>query len=1161
MTSLAHNDAKLAEYLVQTVIRRGTGRSEEYCIGDRPRDRYFIGSLAPASDASSVRVGDLLTRLAPTGMGLDVLVRAGAGAVLVVKPEFNVYYRIFPTLEQQLKAAVEQHPDAGEDESEAEEDLDAAEESRLASLGPARRQEASGQTAATAHRELATVFRKVSVPLPPIRIPLGLPPKQAQPVGQQELQSALVRAITQVQQQIAQDPQTFRQPPPGAQNPRRRRRVEVPPYALESEQAFGQFLASQVRGEPVIPQWEVRIEATVRPSPAPDTVRVSLLLRNESPPDPDRSTDHFIFDPKLTLTVEAGEFRPFQFWQLPQHYRYDASLPGFGQNCVVEWNKDDPTRVWTETAPIHAQKKYVTRDWPGLSTRFADLAENPVPVLKKIASAMEEYYDRWQAQVEGFRHDPTYEERTRDLQAFHDEIRRFKEGIGALQEYPLLHRAFCLMNEVFRRQGQQKGYHSWRLFQLVYIVMIIPDLAAREYPEKFDPAGMDIVDVLWFQTGGGKTETYLGLAVFAAFFDRLRGKKAGVTAWTRFPLRLLSLQQLQRIADVFVAAELLRQEIPEISGPEYDPFTVGYLVGKGNTPNNLVGYNDDQRPGLINNPKRMQRWKIVTRCPYCGSKDPTNPKKRYEVKMELRCDEVKLVHVCQNPACQRELPIYVVDNEIYRYLPTMVIGTVDKLASVGNQRRFSHLFGAVTHKCPVHGYLSLNECTQRYACKVPKNNYIPVDLYDPSPSLQIQDELHLLREGLGVFNAHYETFVDTYQQKMQNGARQKIIAATATIEEYRHQVYHLYRREARRFPAPGPEVGESFYAQTLPEIRRFYVGIMPHQKSHINAIIDTLLYFHEEIQRLRQDPVVGMAHCEIHLPVDQFLALLDKYEVSLTYVLSMREGDRLTQSIRGQLSDYLARRGLHRLENVSLTGNTPFDEVGDVLERLEQPEGSSEQHLHAIVATSMISHGVDVARLNYMVFYGMPRQTAEYIQSSSRVGRTHVGIAMVLFNPARERDQSHYHFFNKYHEFLDMLVEPVPINRWSKFSVQRTVPGLFMGLLLNYFWPLRQSRGLGNVYFSSEARKAIERHLITYDEVVELLKQAYGTSSPEGKEFELEIQEMVRKFFHQLSNPIKKWTSETLNPQPMTSLRDVDVPISIRARGASDRLLDILHEE
>jgi hypothetical protein len=701
------------------------------------------------------------------------------------------------------------------------------------------------------------------------------------------------------------------------------------------------------------------------------------------------------------------------------------------------------------------------------------------------------------------------------------------------------------MNQTFAKASR---HLSWRLFQIVYIVTQLPAIAAREYdlPEGRDD--WNYVDVLWFPTGGGKTEAYLGLIVCAAFFDRLRGKTAGVTAWMRFPLRLLSLQQLQRMADILASAECLRRQTPPINTDEYDPFSVAYLVGADNTPNRLVGPRQNGQDSWLNRlrkqPQLLQSFLTIPRCPFCNQNS---------VRMDLEEETTRLVHRCTNPHCSEAvrkgiLPVFIVDNEIYRYLPTVLVGTIDKITAIGYERKFSHLFGAITHRCPLHGYLSLGECTEKYACTVKAKEFIPVSLKDPSPVLQIQDELHLLRQEIGAFDGHYETFIDLYQQYMQN-KRMKIIAATATIEEYEHQIEHLYNRKARRFPVPGPSLGESFYATTLDQdVRRLFIGVMPHNYTHINAIIRIAELYHRAIEDLRSNPAEAIARLKL-ASVDSpagLLEMLSHYEVFVTYLLSKREGDRLDQSFEGQLNRELTEAGYSEVYSRSITSATTFPEVAEILKQLEQPDHDFDRRLRSLTATSTISHGVDVERLNCLCFFGMPRQTAEYIQTSSRVGRDHPGLVFVCFNPARERDQSHYHLFIKYHEYLDRLVEPVPVNRWSKFAIQRTIPGLFMALLLNEYNLRLGGGGKKSLYFSKQVRQLLESRRLRPDEMIACLNEAYCTTRREsGQEFAEVIQEKVSEYFDMLRNPQKKFTSENLTEQPMQSLRDVDEQIDI----------------
>lgn len=1131
VTPQRQDEIRLVEYLLRRTLDQLTGRAEDICRDDRPRNRYFVGSLAsrPSQDESDTPDDDLFSRLAPTAMGLDVLVEPqGSDARLIIQPHFNVYYRIFPDLEHQRRIS-------GYGTVPPESQQDGETEGRLG--------------------EWAVAYRKVLVQVYPIEVRLPAQVTGRIRLNDPAVQAALDTALNGASQQAGSDPLCYRKP----DEPR-----PVPQSALNSQEAYDALLQEvRGRGEPVIPQWQAQLDIQVRPADS-GLLRVSVMLRNTSPDDgAERNpTDHYLFDCSLRVEGQGAIIRPFVFGILPEDYRYNRELWGLGRNCSVR-RVGTQNAVETENAPVYRQPVYTTRDAvdPTLpQASFRALTQDPVPILQAIAAAMDQYRAGWEQLMVQRQADPDWTPEMlvaaqADLDAFVDEVARFRRGIQTLERRDTLRRAFQLMNQTFA--SASKGFTTWRLFQIVYIVSQLPAIAAREYDDPEGWADWDCVDVLWFPTGSGKTEAYLGLIVCTAFFDRLRGKKAGVTAWMRFPLRLLSLQQLQRLADILGAAELVRRQTPPINGSDYDPFSVAYLVGSGNTPNRLTEYSEGGRVSWLErfqqNPDLMQRFLTIPSCPFCGQQS---------VRMGLDQATVRLIHRCTNPECpeasRRVLPIFIVDNEIYRYLPTVIAGTIDKVTAVGYERKFSHLFGAVTHRCSKHGYLSLGECTEKYApCDVRPGDFTPVALKDPSPTLQIQDELHLLREELGAFAGHYETFLDTYQQRRQS-VRQKIIAATATIEEYENQVAHLCDRKARRFPVPGPELGESFYATTLrDDTRRLFVGIMPHNYTHINAVVRLAELFHREVEDLRRDPAGAIARLgltSVTTP-DEFLAVLLNYEVFLTYLLSKREGDRLNQSFEGQLNRELTEAGYTEVINRSIIGETPFSEVAEILNELENPGSDFSRRLRSLTATSTISHGVDVERLNYLCSFGMPRQTAEYIQTSSRVGRDHPGLVFVCFNPVRERDQSHYHFFTKYHEYLDRLVEPVPINRWSKFSIRRTIPGLFMAALLNDYNLTVGGGGRESLYFSRKVRRLIEGRQLRPDDIVVYMKEAYRTAGRDaGQEFEAVIESKVNEYIDMLRNPQKDFTSENLTDQPMQSLRDVDEQLDIYL-GKDSRLL------
>lgn len=661
VTLQRQDEIKLAEHIVKRTLDQLTGQSETICIGDRPRNKYFVGSLAnrPEQDddeSADTPDNDLFSRLAPSAVGLDALVLPkNPDAQLIIQPKFTVYYRILPDLVQQRRASGYQ----------------------TSAIGTAQDQGAG---------EWAITYRKLEVKIEPIAIPL---PKQITglvPVDCTTIQQAISTSIQDIQQQVNTDPLCF------CESTGTRPVLNV---NLLDETTYSKFLLEAISQTKVIPQWTIRLQIQARPSNN-GCVRLAIMLQNTSPDDSkERSyTDHYIFDVCLRIEGVDAILQPFEFDLLPEDYRYNRQLWGLGRNCGVQ-KLEGQNVIKTVNAPIYYQPVYTTRDAvePKLpKAKFIDLAQDPVTTLNDIARAMDSYRVNWEQLQNRRRTNPDWTEEMlnqaqEDLENFVEEISRFQRGIWILDQYPVLNQAFRLMNQTF---VQGSKHPSWRLFQIVYIVTQLPAIAAREYNDPNGRADWDFVDVLWFPTGGGKTEAYLGLIVCSAFFDRLRGKRAGVTAWMRFPLRLLSLQQLQRLADILGAAELLRRRTPSINDLQNDPFSVAYLVGSGNTPNRLTEYGEGGwLERLKSRPDLMERFLTIPNCPFCG---------QTSVVMTLDEQTTRLVHRCTNTNCTESqsggmLPIFIVDNEIYRYLPTVIAGTIDKVTAVGYERKFSHQIG------------------------------------------------------------------------------------------------------------------------------------------------------------------------------------------------------------------------------------------------------------------------------------------------------------------------------------------------------------------------------------------------------------------------------------------------------------------------------------
>lgn len=1162
---LPDEEVGLAAYVADQVTGRATGRLEDECLVNQPRDRYFIGSLRPREDSEEVLAGglpfELLNKLAPSAFGIELRLAPTSGPIeLAVELDWTCYYRVFPTFEQQrrhqLQQPIHEQPieqgsrptdlpveDTGESTESAgipdgtsvdgTDDIDA--------ISPASPDTARSQQGRRRPSDSLFVrFRKVpSHASGRIRIRVDEAGEATGDVS--ELKAAIDAAMEQAARAATGDAERIRTARQNAEQ------VRVPDNALSDERAFQAFLGS-LRTE-VQPSWRltsgVRIQ---RGASSGGSIDVSLEWLNESPRllggrgRESLNTEPYLFDARAEVLVDGADCLPYELQLAPRGFRYDREIWGRGFNVAVD--RIANRRFATNAAPIFRQPRYVTRAEPEAS--FESLASDPVPTLERVAQAMEAYIGEWRRVEKAFGARPGWnpghaEEFERSFTQFSDELARFRRGIELLAN-PDVDLAFRLTNETFRR-GRNR---FWRIFQLVFLVGQIPGTASLVTGADGDERR--IVDIIFFPTGGGKTEAYLAAVVFNCFLDRLRGKTAGVTAWIRFPLRLLTLQQTQRVTDAIAIAELVRQESADERLKQADPFAVGYFVGQDGSPNEIADpvalgrYGTRFAPtwSQARDPAARQAWKRIARCPACRTRT---------IVVDLDESTIRLSHRCTNADCPFPggvLPVYVVDNEIYRYLPSVLVGTIDKLAGVGNNRKASMLFGKVEGSCSRHGYY-FRRCTQS-GCREAQLLQAGVPAGLSGPSVFVQDELHLLREGLGTFDGHYETFVQEMSTQFGNPPI-KIIASSATIEAFARQVQHLFGRPpelARVFPGPGPTLQESFYAKTEAYPQRLFVGVLPHNKTIFNATLELLELFHRVIAELAAlgtsspNPFGGRFS-----PGSQgWHLLLDGYTTSLTYFLNKRELDSIRTDVEGDLNPNLRSDGFDAVEVFELTGGVGTDDIERVLARLEQPKPLGERQADAVLATSMVSHGVDVERLNMMLFYGMPRQTAEYIQASSRVGRQRCAVVFVALHPARERDQSHYQYFHKYHEFLGQLVEPVAINRWAKFAMGRTMPGLFMATLLQI--TATQSQGDPNQYYMLDAlkRKVAAGEIVTAD-FVPLLEQAYyGTSTPETADL---IEARVRRYLDQLlSAPSSiSFASEALIPKPMASLREVDEQIEI----------------
>ena len=945
--------------------------------------------------------------------------------------------------------------------------------------------------------------------------------------------------------------------------PGTRPKVDKAAY-LKDAPSFRAFLISLTAGLPA-EAWEMRASLEVRTTVRPDgKVRVGCYFRNDTPETPPltkgkglKDAFKYIGDVTVSGQVSAGRLFPIEILPVAQDYQYDRRVWAVGHNTSVR--ADEHARsIVTASLAVFEQPRVMTRD--AVPARFSALAVDPFATLEAIFHSMNEYSDDWKVRVLEENvlglDDAAFAQCKHDQAGFEDEIRRFAEGVAALHADSRLLTAFKAANRVMGKLA--KGYDSWRLFQLVFIVTQLPALAIREGVEQGEfPVGvkrqwadvLDWGDVLWFRTGGGKTESYLGLACCAMLYDRLRGKGFGLTAWLRFPLRMLSIQQLQRAMRVIWETEQERKALLGAESAKSDQIRLGYFVGSTTTPNSI----SEEDLKKYTSEESLEKLRVVPDCPACGGQGT--------VKVTTDIPAVRFSHICGK--CGVELPLDVSDDEVYRHLPALIVGTIDKMASVGQQPKFGMLWGGAKWRCRRHGY-AFGEYCPAFGCKEDKKARVPVKAYDPSPALHIQDELHLLQEELGAFAGHYETLI-RFCEGAVSGRPSKVVAATATIEGFEHQVCQLYGvKNARRFPGRGYDKLRSFYAE--PELddgkvktARIFIAFKSPSMPPADASAFCTEILHAEIGNLYANPHLALAFLRDARTADAVFSLLTYYTTTLNYVSSLAKGSRVKQALADVASK--VRPGATRDLNVEYhSSRSTSAEVANLVHRVESPpKWDDAAFLDALVATNMISHGVDLERFNLMTMDGVPEETAEYIQASSRSGRRHVGLVMVVLAGFSLRATSIYHRFLEYHAHLDRMVSPVPVNRFAKYAAQRTLPGIALGLMYGLHAPQTGKSNLNKRNDVALLIKDLDAAFL--DEVKEAYSLGRAVYDPRlEKALADTLEEQLGVVVMSIRNSYEKNVKDAIRPAPMTSLRDVEAGVPFWADVADSRLLTFVQK-
>lgn len=834
-----------------------------------------------------------------------------------------------------------------------------------------------------------------------------------------------------------------------------------------------------------------RLEWIVRPHNGIFSVSVFLVNRNSIPSGKQADDTQCLFQPNITVCGVDGA-HPFIHRRPGGVLPYDPDLESHnllyrdnhefavGHGCAVDWEDtqhDYTGTLTTALIPDYELPATTPNTMSGLEMQtFAD-AKDP-QIIETILIPLLNDYVAWISQKRSeITNLPTSELQhtaTIHLERCDEALQRIQQGIALLandthvfeafrfaNRAMLLQRSYGLWSQEYRRTGKRatktpKLQGAWRPFQIAFILLNLVGIANPTSSER------ELVDLLWFPTGGGKTEAYLGLIAFTTGLRRLRGESdgmrgdGGVTVIMRYTLRLLTTQQFQRAATLICACEYLRRRQPKQWGEH--PFQIGLWVGKNATPNDLTQAEEALDKLHAGHEVREGNPMQLSSCPWCGESLQHN---HYHIDK----DQERMLLLCPNKNCTFHgtkkkpglggIPALLVDDDIYHQCPTLLIATADKFARLPWKPQTMALFGKVDRYCPRHGYLvNTDKHSMKHNAKgqLPAVNVQHCKPFLP-PDLIIQDELHLIAGPLGTLAGLYETAIDVLcarSSAKDTQVRPKVIASTATIRRAEDQVRNLFARDVRLFPASGLEASDSFFATAQPLTQqpgRCYVGIQAQGRSVKTALVRVyaiLLQVAAEYLKTYGDNA-------------------DAYTTLVGYFNSLRElggALRLVEDDIVQRIEYLAnQRGQSprsiTTENCELTSRIPSRDIPKILGLLEQP-ARTDGALDVLLATNMISVGVDVPRLGLMVVNGQPKTSAEYIQATSRVGRTQEapGLVITVYNWSRPRDISHYERFRPYHETIYRHVEATSVTPFAPRARDRGLHAVLIALarLLHESW-------------------------------------------------------------------------------------------------------------
>jgi hypothetical protein len=783
----------------------------------------------------------------------------------------------------------------------------------------------------------------------------------------------------------------------------------------------------------------------------PELVFCTVVLENITPMG-DQNT-RTAFQAAFRVTSEEVDFQPYPDQESLDDEGMAVAIQdrekhtyAIGHGTAANWSSIKLNRsISTDFFPTY-ETESITPDIDGMNLEMHALVGEDWSRQKLVLESLTRKFGEWivQARESALSLDDKWKVTGHlNLEACQNSLSRMLKAIEIMDANPKARLAFNLANDAIVRQrfavnqavrevtvkdGQvnvelakeQNRYEpAWRPFQLGFLLQSIPEIVFPDLPER------EIVDLIFFPTGGGKTEAYLGLSAFTIFYRRLIDQNdCGTEVLMRYTLRLLTSQQFTRAASLVCCMEMIRNERQDLGSI---PFKIGVWLGGDQTPNTLT--DAKTKLDLLKKGETLENKFLLIKCPYCGSKMGPIASGKKTSKPEIvgyhfkdsrfffRCPDIQ----CVFGGLRSELPILVVDEMIYLERPDIVIGTVDKFAQMPWNEKTRALFG-------------FEGSGDRIASP---------------PNLIIQDELHLISGPLGSMAGLYEVAIQDLctDHRKSNPIRPKIVASTATVARYQQQIQSLFGRNLSvLFPPPVIDSDDNFFAR----IEKIDGENAPGRK-----FVGVFAPGFGSFQTIQVRVGSSLMQSPLKLPEED----RDPYWTGLWFFNSIRELGNTISLLQSDIRDYMyaivlrdqlqSQRFINNSGVLELTSRTRSDEVPAAIDALKvQYVPGKKDSLDVCLASNIIEVGIDIDRLGLLVIAGQPKTTSQYIQVSGRVGRNWEkapGLVVTVYSPLKPRDRSHFEKFKSYHQKMYQFVEATSVTPFSDPLLERAMHAVMVG--------------------------------------------------------------------------------------------------------------------